>query len=351
VEYGRLGGARAEAIRETADLELAGVVRRAGSAPRFPAPLEHVAVATHLRDLGRVDAALLCVPPAVATDAARGILQLRMPLVECAMLDSPAREAHYKAIGDAAHNHRIAAIVGAGWDPGMLPLLCQAFDLLIPSGGTVITARPGVSLHHTEAARNTPGIRGALATEYRGADGRLTRYVYAELANGADAAAVRAALPADPLFAGRGLTRVKTSRRRCSRSSRAPGIGRLAALLILVNSAARNGSYCRAICAPETGDCRRLGHWTRGVRDALERGATMTGHVPEVGAPDPELKTSPIIDEDEYEEPSPDLELEAGVCYFNDVSYPIGQFVRSGSELLRCEGRGVWVREGEMRPD
>jgi diaminopimelate dehydrogenase len=202
VGFGRLGRACAEAIRETADLELAGIVRRAGSVSRLPAPLEHVAVATHLRDLGRADAALLCVPPPVATDAARGILQLRMPLVECAMLDGRAREAHYEALRDAAHHHRVAAIVGAGWDPGMLPLLRRAFDLLIPNGRTVVTARPGVSLHHTEAAQNTPGIRAALATESRGADGRLTRYVYAELANGADAAAVQAALAADPLFAG-----------------------------------------------------------------------------------------------------------------------------------------------------
>jgi hypothetical protein len=74
-------------------------------------------------------------------------------------------------------------------------------------------------------------------------------------------------------------------------------------------------------------------------------------HVPQVGAPDPELKTSPILDEDEAEEPSFDLELEAGACYFNGVAYPIGEYVRSGSELLRCEGRGVWVRAGEMRPD
>jgi hypothetical protein len=75
----------------------------------------------------------------------------------------------------------------------------------------------------------------------------------------------------------------------------------------------------------------------------------MADHVPEVGAPDPERKTSPIFDE--YEDISLDSELEAGVCYFNDVAYPIGAYVRSGSELLRCDGRGVWVRSGEMRPE
>jgi len=75
----------------------------------------------------------------------------------------------------------------------------------------------------------------------------------------------------------------------------------------------------------------------------------MPHHVPDVGSPDPERKTSPIFDE--YDEISLDFELEEGVCFFNDVAYPIGQYVRSGSELLRCEGRGVWMREGEMRPD
>lgn len=75
----------------------------------------------------------------------------------------------------------------------------------------------------------------------------------------------------------------------------------------------------------------------------------MTDQVPQVGAPDPELNTSPIFDE--YEEMSPDLEIEAGACYFNNVSYPIGTYLRSGSELLHCEERGVWVRKGEMRPD
>jgi hypothetical protein len=74
----------------------------------------------------------------------------------------------------------------------------------------------------------------------------------------------------------------------------------------------------------------------------------MPDHVPQVGAPDPELKTSPIFEGEE--ELSLDLELEEGVCYFNDVAYPIGQYLRSGSELLHCEERGVWIRKGELRP-
>jgi len=75
----------------------------------------------------------------------------------------------------------------------------------------------------------------------------------------------------------------------------------------------------------------------------------MTNHVTQVGAPDPELKTSPILDE--YADILLDVEMEAGACYFNNVAYPRGQYLLSGSELLHCEERSVWVRKGEMRPE
>ena len=76
----------------------------------------------------------------------------------------------------------------------------------------------------------------------------------------------------------------------------------------------------------------------------------MKKNLPQVGAPDPELKTSPIFDEYDEEAPA-EFDVETAVCYFNGDTYPIGEYVLSGSELLRCERRGVWVREGEMRPD
>jgi len=75
----------------------------------------------------------------------------------------------------------------------------------------------------------------------------------------------------------------------------------------------------------------------------------MASHVTQVGAPDPELRTSPIFDE--YEELSLDLELESGACYFNNMVYPAGQYLLCGSELLHCEEQGVWVRKGERRPE
>jgi hypothetical protein len=74
--------------------------------------------------------------------------------------------------------------------------------------------------------------------------------------------------------------------------------------------------------------------------------------LPQVGAPDPELNTSPILDESALDEKAGarDLELEEAVCYFNNAEFAIGTYVQSGDEVLKCTGRGVWERRGENRP-
>ncbi|RMD71849.1 MAG: hypothetical protein D6819_00510 [Gammaproteobacteria bacterium] len=71
---------------------------------------------------------------------------------------------------------------------------------------------------------------------------------------------------------------------------------------------------------------------------------------PQVGAPDPELKNSPVVEElpESLEELS--MEPPEPLCYFNGKAYRHGQHVCSGSELLRCE-RGIWVSEGSCDPD
>ncbi|MDV6343802.1 NAD(P)-binding domain-containing protein [Nitrosomonas sp. Is37] len=214
IGFGRVGRACALALRNTDYLAMAGVVRRPTSPIKLPDPLGEIPVVTHVRDLKRVDVALICVPADVVLGVARELLQAEIPVVECAVLEGHALEMHYDAIGDAARHHNTRAIVGAGWNPGMLPLFERAFTTLIPDSHTKRTSRPGASLHHTEVVEGIEGVKGALATETRDWQGQLTRYVYVELAKGAKGVRgakgsegasldkVEAALAADPLFVG-----------------------------------------------------------------------------------------------------------------------------------------------------
>lgn len=202
VGWGRLGRACAEALRETPELALAGIVRRADSLAAAPSsPLPGVACVSHVSELDAVDTALLCVPTASAPGVARELLQSHLSLVECTAFEGDALREHQAAIAHLAERFRVGAVVGAGWDPGVLPQLQQLFELLIPHGRSHVTRRVGASLHHTAAAESVIGVRGALCSELHAPGGGLQRYVYVELARGADFERVRRQIEADPLFA------------------------------------------------------------------------------------------------------------------------------------------------------
>lgn len=203
VGFGRLGRACMDAAREAVDLELAGVVRRAELAlAPLPKPYAQVKVAGHVAELGLVDCALVCVPPAVIVPVARDLLTHGVPVVECAVVDLDTLHGHREALHAVAIERRVPAVLGAGWSPGALSVFQNLFQLLIPKGKTEITHRPGVSLHHSASAKELPGVRDALCAELRGGDGRPQRYLYVELERGAKMEKVEAAIGADPLFLG-----------------------------------------------------------------------------------------------------------------------------------------------------
>ncbi|MEW5893129.1 MAG: NAD(P)-binding domain-containing protein [Pseudomonadota bacterium] len=203
VGFGRLGRACLDALREAADLELAGVVRRPEQARHaLPPPYAQVQVADHVSALGAVDGALVCVPPEVMVDVARELLRHKVPVVECAAVDEATLRRNQAALHEVALDKKVPAILGAGWSPGALSLFQNLFQLLIPKGETELSYRPGASLHHSAAAREIKGVRDALCAELHGADGRPQRYVYVELERGADPDAVGRAIAADPLFLG-----------------------------------------------------------------------------------------------------------------------------------------------------
>lgn len=197
VGFGKLGKKCAEAIQADEALVLAGIVRRAES---LPGSLPKAAAVGHISELKEVDAALVCVPPDAVLGVVAGLIQSRIPAVECARLHGEAFLQHKAEIHRMALRHKVPAIVGAGSDPGALSLFRSFFALLAPHGLTETKLHTGSSLHHTLAASGVKGVKNALATECRAADGITQRYVYVELEESADPGMVERAIASDPLF-------------------------------------------------------------------------------------------------------------------------------------------------------
>ena len=201
VGFGKLGRACIRAINEDEQSVLVGVVRQAGSVgQKLPAGYENVSVAGHITELGHVDAALICVPTEAVLGIAHDLMQAGVPVVECATLHGKPFEEHKKELDRYAIRYKIPAIVGAGWDPGMLSVFRDLFALLIPKGFTELTHSPGINVHHTILAQTIPGIKSALSTERSTAGGKRQHYIDVELEEGATLDAVEDAIQQDPLF-------------------------------------------------------------------------------------------------------------------------------------------------------
>ncbi len=201
IGLGRVGLGCGKAIAATEDLAVAGIVRRPISLSHpLPLPLQGVPIATDPSEIDGIEAALICLPPRLVHETATDLLQHRIPIVEAAILSPQERLSQHEAIHRVALHHRTAAVTGAGWDPGMLSLFQGLFAVLSPKGHTETRDRPGISLHHTLAARALPGLKDALCTELRAEGGRMQRYVYVELQPEADIEAATQAVQSDPLF-------------------------------------------------------------------------------------------------------------------------------------------------------
>ncbi len=203
IGFGRLGRACAHAIERDEQLQLVGIVRRPERcAEKLPPPFHEVAIADHISTLPRVDAVLICLPADMVVGAAHDLLQQNIPIVECAIFHGEDFIEHKNEIDRVAIRHKTPAIVGAGWDPGGFSLFRNLFALFCPHGHTEITHRPGISLHHSSIAGAIPGVKRAMATEQRSADGLQQNYLYVELEDGYDIRQVERAIHNDPLFVG-----------------------------------------------------------------------------------------------------------------------------------------------------
>jgi diaminopimelate dehydrogenase len=203
VGFGTLGKACARLAAADPRLQVAGFVRRAEQAGTpLPAPFHAMKAVAHVSELGQTDVALVCVPASAVMGVAHDLIQRKIPMVECAALHGTAFDDQAEDIRRLASHHRVAAVVGAGWDPGALSLVRGLFAALIPKGHTEFEEHAGIHTHHTTLEQSIPGVKRAMSTEVRTSDGKLQRYVYVEPEAGADLKSIEAHIRGDATSLG-----------------------------------------------------------------------------------------------------------------------------------------------------
>lgn len=199
VGYGNIGRYVLEALQVAPDFEVAGVVRRAG-AENKPTELNDYIVVKDIKELQKVDVAILCTPTRSVETYAKEILALGINTVDSFDIHTGIT-ALRRELNVCAKEHGTVSIISAGWDPGSDSIVRTMLEAIAPKGITYTNFGPGMSMGHTVAVKAIDGVKAALSMTIPTGTGIHRRMVYIELKDGYKFDEVAAAIKSDAYFA------------------------------------------------------------------------------------------------------------------------------------------------------
>lgn len=194
VGYGNIGKYAVEAVRSAPDMELAGIVRRAGSEP-----VHGIKTVSHIDELGKVNVALLCTPTRAVEETALPLLAKGIRTVDSFDIHEGTVALH-RSLGEQAVRHDSVAVMSAGWDPGTDSVIRTLMRAMAPKGITYTNFGPGMSMGHSVVARSKEGVKDALSLTIPTGSGVHRRMVYVVLEEGAAFEEVERAIKSDSYF-------------------------------------------------------------------------------------------------------------------------------------------------------
>jgi diaminopimelate dehydrogenase len=199
IGYGNTGKGALEAITAANDMVLTGVVLRNAKTAEEKRIPPSVKVAEDIRELGEVDAALLCVPTLIMPDIAAEILALGICTVDSYDVHASIYEVKQK-LTPIAQKHNATAVIAAGWDPGSDSVIRGLLEAVAPRGITYTNFGPGMSMGHTVTVKAMPGVKDALSVTVPLGTGLHRRMVYIEPMENAVKNEIESCVLNDPSF-------------------------------------------------------------------------------------------------------------------------------------------------------
>lgn len=195
VGFGNIGRYVIDALEASSDFTVAGIVRRTAT------PIEglHYPIVTDIRDLPKVDVAILCVPSRHIPAYAKEMLALGINTVDSFDIHSDIAGLR-RELETVAKAHNVSAVISAGWDPGTDSILRAVFLAAAPKGITYTNFGPGMSMGHSTAVKSFEGVKDALSITIPTGTGVHRRLVYIEVEEGANFESIKTTILNDDYF-------------------------------------------------------------------------------------------------------------------------------------------------------
>ena len=198
IGYGNIGKSAIEALEAASDMEIAGIVRRAGR-EGCPKEIEGYTIVKDIKELENVDVAILAAPTRSVEQYALECLKLGINTVDSFDIHGLIVDLR-RTLDKAAKESGAVSIIAAGWDPGSDSVVRTLMESLAPKGLTYTNFGPGRSMGHSVCVRSKKGVKDALSMTIPVGEGIHRRMVYVELEEGASLEEVTKAIKADPYF-------------------------------------------------------------------------------------------------------------------------------------------------------
>lgn len=199
VGYGNVGRFALEALEAAPDMEIAGIVRRNGN-ENCPLELTKYHVVSDIRDLGKVDVAILACPTRSCPEYAKQILPLGINTVDSFDIHTSIIDYRNELMPINKATNTVS-VIAAGWDPGSDSIVRTLMQSLAPKGLSYTNFGPGMSMGHSVCVRSKKGVRNALSVTIPLGEGIHRRMVYVELEDGYTLEQITKEIKADPYFA------------------------------------------------------------------------------------------------------------------------------------------------------
>lgn len=192
---GHVGCEVLEALRQTDDFEICGIISRS-RAGQYDGDVPIVGA---VEQLPPVDIAILAVPSRLTPDLAGQLLQKGISTADSFDIHNQIPEV-WERLNKTARQNGARAVVAAGWDPGTDSVVRTLMEAMAPVGITYTNFGPGMSMGHTVAVKAIEGVAEALSITIPTGFGIHRRMVYIELKGGYMLETVAEAIKKDPYF-------------------------------------------------------------------------------------------------------------------------------------------------------
>jgi len=201
VGFGHVGRGVLDAIQESPDMEIAGIVELPQLIEVVKEDIRNIPIVDEdISKLGKVDVAILAIGSREVPKIAPTYLKRGINTIDAYDIHGESLVKIHEDFDSIAKKYNAVSIISAGWDPGSDSIIRAVLEINAPRGITYVNYGPGMSMGHTVAVKAIEGVEDAVSITIPKNTGIHKRLVYIKLKEGYDFESVVNIIKNDPYF-------------------------------------------------------------------------------------------------------------------------------------------------------